>query len=127
VSIDISWGFNAAVAGGPQISLVNAPKITVDAYDLVTATLAGAATNVALNIQPTTGAGDVVLFALSADVYDKSVTYDPGGGAQALDGPVLLVGAGAVGLLGATPPKTLTFDNGLATAVRVQVLVGRKA
>jgi len=127
VSIDISWAFNAAVAGGPQISLANTPPIKVDAYDLVTATLAASKKNIVVNIQPSGTAGDVVLLALSSDAYDKTVTYDPGGGAQKLDGPVLLVGPGAVGLLGATPPKSMSFDNGLAKPVTVQVLVGRKA
>ncbi len=127
MSIQINWAFNVAVDGGPQLSLANAPKITVDAYDLVTATLPASTTGVAVDLQPSSTAGDVVLLALSSDAYDDTVTYDPGGGAQQLNGPVLLVGAGPVALLGATPPTSMTFDNGLAAPVTVKVLIGRKA
>jgi hypothetical protein len=129
VAISINWAFNVAVDGGPQISLANAPKIVVDAYDLVTATLPAGSTGTALNLQPSATAGDVVLLALSSDAYDATVTFDPDGGGnpQQLSGPVLLVGAGPVGLLGATPPKSMTFDNPLATPVTVKVLIGRTA
>jgi hypothetical protein len=127
VSIAISWAFNAAVTNGPTISLANDPPISVDAYDLVTTTLAASSVGKIVNLQPSATAGDVVLIALKSDAYDKTVLYDAGGGKQNLDGPVLLVGAGAVALLGTTPPKSLTFDNGLAKKVTVQVLVGRKA
>lgn len=129
MTIPINWAFNVAVDGGPQISLANAPKIVVDAYDLVTATLAAASAGTVVNLQPSGTAGDVVLLALSSDGYDDTVTYDPDGGGnpQKLNGPVLLVGAGPVGLLGATPPKSMTFDNALATPVTVKILIGRKA
>ena len=126
MSINLSWAFNVAVPGGPRMSLVNTPEIKVDAYDLVTVTLPASATKVAVNLQPSSTAGDVVLLALESSAYDKTVTYDPGGVTHALDGPVLLVGPGAVGLLGTTPPTKLTFDNGLTKPITVQIFVGRK-
>ncbi len=126
MSIDISWSFNVAVTGGPRIGLVNQPPVVMDAYDVVTTKLAAGAAAVNVDLQPSGGAGTVVLLAMASDVYDPTLTYDPGGGPQKLDGPVLLIGAGPVALLGATPPKSLKFDNPLAKPVNVQILVGRK-
>ena len=126
MSIDINWSLNIAVTGGPRLGLINQPPILIDAYDVVTTKLAANVTGITVDLQPSGGAGDVVLLALSADSYDPLLTYDPGGGAQKLDAPLLLIGAGAMALLGATPPKSLTFDNGLAKPVSIQILVGRK-
>lgn len=126
MSIAINWSLNIAVTGGPRLGLVNQPPIAIDAYDVVTTTLAANATGVSVDLQPSGAAGDVVLLTMSSDAYDPTLTYDPGGGAQKLDAPLLLVGAGAIALLGATPPKSLTFDNGLSQPVNVQILVGRK-
>jgi hypothetical protein len=130
VSIKINWSVNLAVDGGPKISQTNEPEIKVDAYDLVTATLPAGSTGagaVSVDLQPSGTAGDVVLLAMTSKPYDATLTYEIGGGGTkgTLDGPLLLVGAGAVALLGATPPGALKFENPLAKVVDVQILVGR--
>lgn len=126
MSIDINWSLNIAVTGGPRIGLNNKPPLVIDAYDVVTTTLAANATGVNVDLQPSGGAGDVVLLAMSSDLYDPTLTYDPGGGAQPLDAPLFLIGTGAIAMLGATPPTSLSFDNGINTPVNIQILVGRK-
>lgn len=126
MSIKVNWSFNATVQGGPKLSIVDKPALTVGAYDLVTATIDAGAAGVNVDLQPSNTAGDVVLLVITSDTYDSTITYSAGGGAITLDGPHLLVGAGAVGLLGATPPVALSFDNPLADPIAVQVLVGRK-
>jgi hypothetical protein len=42
-----------------------------------------------------------------------------------LDAQQLLMGDGAVGLLG-DPPESLSFTNGLGEAASIEILVGRK-
>ena len=100
-------------------------KQRVEAYDSVDVTVPVAGAEVA--VQPS-GAGKVTLFLLTADTYSSDLTYSVAGGASdvPLDGPQLLLGAGAVGLLGAAP-TTLTFTNNTAAEVDVHIRIGRDA
>ena len=126
--VNINWQFQTTIAGGPAF-IINQPSIQVDAYDVVTVTLPAAANNVAVPIQPSSTAGDVVFLVVSSSQYDPGITYtvDALTVAHALDGPHTLVGTGAVGFLNNTaPPQKLTFSNTLAKGVTVQVVVGRK-
>ena len=125
MAIKIEYRFGATVQGGPSVNVKQGP-VEVDAYDVVSATLAPNDKKT-LNVQPAGTAGAVLLFVITADVYDKDITYDVSGTKVPLDGPLLLAGPGAVGLLGATPPEEATFENGTNNPVQVQVLVGREA
>ncbi len=132
MAINVNWAFNVAIDAGPRISLVNVPKISIDAYDMIIVKV-DAGTNVSVDLQPTTTAGNVVMLAITSDVYDDGVagdvvTYTHGGGANKLelDGPHLLMGPGAVALLGSAPPASLSFSNSLTKPVNLQILVGRK-
>lgn len=125
---NINWQFQAAVQGGPAITL-NDPTIAAAAYDIVQVKVTAATNNVAVPIQPSTTAGDVIFLVVSSDQYDPGVNYsvDALGVSHVLDGPHILVGAGAVGLLNnAAPPQKLTFNNTLTKDINVQVIVGRK-
>ena len=125
---NVAWQFQAAIPGGPALTLVT-PQIAVAAYDVVNVTIAASATGVAVPIQPSTTAGNVILLVISSSQYDAKVTYtvDGIGTSHVLDGPHVLVGAGAVSLLNAVqPPQTLTFDNTLANDINLQIVVGRK-
>jgi len=124
----ITWQFQAAIPGGPAFTL-NQPPIAVQAYDVATATIAAGATGVAVNVQPSSTAGDVVLVVVSSDRYDAKLTYtvDSSSDVHALDGPHVLLGSGAVGFMNAgLPPQQLTFDSTLTEDAHVQVVVGRK-
>jgi hypothetical protein len=124
----ITWQFQATIPGGPAFTL-SQPPIEVLAYDVATAKVAGSASGVAVNVQPSSTTGDVVFVVVTSDVYDAKITYtvDGSSAVHELDGPHVLLGAGAVGFMnGGTPPQTLTFANTLATDVNVQVVVGRK-
>lgn len=126
----IEYRFGASIQGGPSVNVKQSP-IEVGAYDVVSATLppenGGTPSDTTVEVQPAGTAGSVLLFVISADTYDDGVTYDVGGTGRALNGPLMLVGSGAVTLLGATPPETLTFHNATTNPVQVQVLVGRQA
>lgn len=125
---NINWQFQATIPGGPVL-ILNQPVTAVDAYDVVEVTIPKSASSVAVPVQPSTAAGDVVLMVVSSSQYDSGVKYtvDALADTHALDGPHILVGSGAVGFLNsAAPPQKLTFSNSLPNDIKVQVLVGRK-
>jgi hypothetical protein len=101
---------------------------TSDAYDKVSVQLAAGDSDVDVELQPSSTAGDVRLLVITAGSYEAGVTFsaDAGGTTLGLDGPVVLIGAGPVSLL-ADPPKTLRFANPAADPVDVEILVGRQA
>ena len=80
-----------------------------------------------VEVQPG-GAGQVHLLLITADTYSDQLSYTVDGGAAdvVLDGPQLMVGAGAVSLLGPVQQK-ITFSNAASDAVKVQIVVGRDA
>jgi len=123
-----TWQFQATIPGGPAFT-INQPPITVQAYDVASATIAAGASGVDVSIQPSSTSGDVVFVVVNSDLYDAGLTYVVDGGADshALDAPHVLLGAGAVGFMNAgAPPQKLTFTSTLAKDANVQVLVGRK-
>ena len=132
----IGWTFSVDVTGGPKIKARQAAE--VDAYDKVSVLVPGGDESdpgtATVEVQPADDPLDLRLLAITASRYDAKLTYDvhAGGadGAQdvALDGPQLLSGAGAVGLLG-QPPQSLVFENALGEGedVDVTVFVARKA
>jgi hypothetical protein len=124
----INWQFQAAIPGGPSV-LLNQPMLTVAAYDVAAVDVAAGASNVPLPIQPSSGAGDVIFLVVSSSLYDPGINYtvDALPAAHVLDGPHVLLGSGAVGLLNSsTPPQKLTFNSTAAKDANVQVVVGRK-
>ncbi|MEE8586409.1 MAG: hypothetical protein V3T83_16305 [Acidobacteriota bacterium] len=116
----INWTLNVQVVGGPKISASNA--ITVDAYDKIEAeVLAGGSATV--NVQPGDGAKFLLITASS---YSTDLTYvvDASGTTVTLDGAHVLIGAGAVSLLGNTQNQ-FVFTNAGSADVTVSILVGR--
>lgn len=121
----INWTLSVQVAGGPTISAIR--SLSVDAYDVVNVVIPAGATEVEVAVQP--GSADQVQFLLiNSNQYGADLTYTltSGGSEIALDAQLLLVGEGAVGLLGSAP-ETLFFSNGLPNDASIQILVGRRA
>ncbi len=130
---NLSVSIEAGVSGGPSVSASHGIQIT--AYDSVEVTIPGAAdlgsaTDVAVDVQPTAAAGQVLFLSISSSRYGANLEYDVGGGSTnvALDGPHVFVGQGAIALLGAVPEQ-LTFRNGLGDGLNatLTILVGRQA
>lgn len=117
----INWTLNVQVAGGPKVSVSD--TMEVDAYDKIEAVIpaSGSAT---VNVQPANGAH---FFLITASSYD-GLTYevDGSGTSVTLDGVHVLIGAGAVGLLGATQSQ-FEFANAGGADVTISILVGRDA
>jgi hypothetical protein len=125
---NITWQFQAAIPGGPAFA-IDQPPIAVQAYDVASATIAAGASNIDVNVQPSSTVGDVVFLMVSSDLYGAGLTYvvDGGTDVHALDGPHVMLGSGAVGFMNAAaPPQVLTFSSTLAKDAHVQVVVGRK-
>ena len=125
---NVNWQFQAAIPGGPSV-LLNQPSIPIEAYDVAAVDIAPGASNVDVRIQPSSGAGDVLFVAVSSSVYDHGINYtvDALTDKHVLDGPHVLLGSGAVGLLNSSAsPQKLVFNNTSTQKASVQVVVGRK-
>jgi hypothetical protein len=122
----INWSVTFDAVTGPRVA--ESGTTTVAAYDKLSVQLAGGDTDIDVDVQPSSTAGDVEILVITASAYDVGLTFsaDAGTTVTTLDGPVVLVGAGAVGLL-ADPPQTLRFTNPDANPVDVAILVGRRA
>lgn len=122
----INWSVTFEAVLGPRIAASGSQ--VVDAYDKVSVELAGNATDVDVDLQPSGAGGDVELLVLTSSAYDVDVTLSPDAGTtvHTLNGPLVLIGSGSVGIL-ADPPQTLRFTNPDANPVAIDILVGRKA
>ena len=117
----ISWTLNVQVVGGPKVSA--ADIMEVEAYDKIEA-VAPAGDSVTVNVQP----GDGALFLLITASSYENLNYevDASGNPVTLDGTHVLIGSGAVSLLGGTQNQFI-FSNGGAANITVEILVGRQA
>jgi hypothetical protein len=116
----ISWSLKVQVTGGPSVAASD--TIEVDAYDVLEATVA-AGDSETINVQP----GDDAQFLLITATSYKDMTYTVDGGSGiTLDGAHVLIGEGAVSLLGSTQNQ-FVFSNAGTEDVTVSILVGRDA
>ena len=124
----INWAFTAQVSDGPTQQLSG--SIDIEGYEEIEVDVtAGASTKV--NVQPADGG---LFLLISSSNYD-TLTYevldatDKAVGTpstKTLDGPHILVGAGAVALL-ETAENTIKFSKGGSEDATVNILVGRDA
>jgi len=126
MSEKINWTLNVQVVGGPKMSA--SQTVTVDAYDKIQVPVDAQDTDKVVEIQPGS-VGRVQFLLISSNQFGDDLTYkvNNAGDAIKLDAQQLLIGDGAVGLLGASPPETLSFTNHLPQNVNIEVLVGRNA
>jgi hypothetical protein len=125
MSEQIRWAFNVQVVGGPKVS--RSSILEVEAYDVLQVDVPDKDTNggkATINVQP----GDEgVKFLLIFTEKDTILTYKvDGGSSNTLDENLLLIGEGAVKLLGSTQ-KVFEFTNGTVEPNTVHIYVGRKA
>ena len=128
-AIKIKWDFGYQIDAAPRVGL-NKPEIEVDVYDVakVALTAAGGSGPTAdLEIQPLPGADKVKFLVVSSDEYADTLTYkvDADTTDYKLNGPLVLIGSGALAFIGTTSPKKLAFTNGHTKAVNLTVVAGR--
>ncbi|HEY8033391.1 MAG TPA: hypothetical protein VIF02_13745 [Methylocella sp.] len=62
----ITWQFQASIPGGPAFTITQ-PNIAVGAYDVASATIGAAISNIDVVVQPSSSPGDVVFMVVSSD------------------------------------------------------------
>lgn len=126
----IAWKLSVDIPSGPSLALASA--VSVDAYDRIAVTVPHSAAippaEVQVDVQP--GAvGHVKFLVIRSDSYGDNLKYkvhDTANPARALDDTLVLVGAGALDLLGAQLDKVLII-NTLGHPANIEILVGRQA
>jgi hypothetical protein len=118
----LKWSFTAQAVRGPAVS--GADALELDEYLKSTVTVP-ANGNLKVEVLPGAG-GSAQLLVINPAKPSKDLSYDAGGGKVLLDGPHVLIGAGAVSLLG-DPIGTLEFANAGAEDAEVSILAGRDA
>lgn len=127
MAVNITSRSEINVAGGPSMTI--SQTLSAEAYDLIDVTIADAAADIVVEVQPGSATGQVQFLAVSASQFNPPLTYKVNAGANpshTLDRALLLIGAGAVGLLGFAP-ESLLFTNTTGSDITVQILVGRDA
>ena len=122
----VNWSFTIDTVEGPRLS--GSDVMDLHAYDKVSVTLEPGVADVDVAVQPVDEAGLVRLLVIRASAYNEALTFSADGGTTELplEGPVVLIGSGAVRLL-ADAPQELRLANGTASAVTVDILAGRNA
>lgn len=118
----INWSFAAAVTGGPTVSEGGA--IDADAY-IKLSVMVPTGANQAVEVLPDPG-GALQLLIIVPAKPDSKLTYKVDGEDIPLDGPVVMIGTGAVSLLASTV-GTLTFTNGTGDDMEISILAARDA
>ena len=130
----LQWNFQIKTTDGLKSGI--AGNVEVDATGKIDKTLpaptgGATSTTTTIDVQPS-GTDKIEALVIYANKYDDKVTYkvsdETGDGVTdvTLDGPQILIGQGAVGLL-QKAPKTIEFINALTEDVTVTVFVGRLA
>lgn len=115
----IGWNYVVQALNGPTLS--GQGVLEIDAYDKIEVTIIVGATQ-QVNLVPS---GNVSLLVINPAVPDVDLSYDIGGNAIALDGPHVLIGTGAVSLLGGA--SNLSFTNNTDADATIEILLGRDA
>ena len=118
----MQFNFVASVGGGPSISGSGTMEVAV--YSVMEVTVPAGGTAVLDASPDATGH----LLIITAERYEN-LTYTVTGGVTAtLDGPHVLLGSGAVGLLnGGDAVQTITFTSTAAEDIDVTLMLGRDA
>lgn len=115
----IKWNYVVQALKGPSVSATG--TIEVDAYDKFEVTIADTVTQ-AVNLVPS---GIVSVLLINPKSPDQNLSYEINGNPVVLDAPHLLLGSGAVGLLGGV--TSLTFTNATGADAVIEILIGRDA
>jgi hypothetical protein len=127
----INASINIQVVGGVSISESQAIEVdAVDNIDVEIDKATGAtAAKKTVEVQPASDPRKVKFLMITTKTYDGKVTYkiDTGTKDVLLDGPQVLIGSGAVGLLEKSPTKIEFSNTSSADKAPIKILVGRTA
>jgi hypothetical protein len=118
----LSWTFATRVLGGPTVA--GSGEVDVDAYVKLAVTIKK---NSSQDVEVFPGAGgSAQLVVISPAKPDPKLTYNLGGTDVPLDGPHILIGSGAVRMLGQTV-GTLKVKNDTKEDAQLSIIAGRDA
>jgi hypothetical protein len=126
-----SIALKTAVRFASTDSVEVAASATVEALEQLSVQILDGAAD--LQVTGTSGANaDLAFVMIRASAYDAKLTYKLGKKANpaiALDGPLVMMGAGAIAVLagGGGDMKSLFFSNATGQTIEVDVVVGRDA
>lgn len=115
----ISWSFLVQPLNGPIVSAA-ATLDKADAYDKFNIKVLDNDKQT-VNLAPS--GGTLYLLAINPKVPDAKLTYKLGTNDVELDGPHVLIGSGAVGLLGGV--TSLDIDNKTGADAEIEILIAR--
>lgn len=119
----LNWSFSAQVSGGPTLA-GSGEMANIDAYEKLNVVVPA---NASQSVAVLTGTGAAVrLLIMNPAQPSVDLTYEVDSQDVPLDGPVVLIGAGAASLLAATI-GTLTFTNSTAQDATISILAARDA
>lgn len=119
---DIDLTLRTATDGGP--TMLKVTDIKVGAYDVLKGTATKNGGTASFDLQPEDVA-NVEFLAIEADNYANLDFAIDGGSAIDMDQPVMLCGAGAVGMLGATCLTMVVTNDDTEADANILVYVGR--
>jgi len=119
----VNWNVNISVAGGPSIPLSG--FFETEAYDVIEVVIPKES-SVPVEVQPGE-TGDVLGLLITSTRYSDLTFKVDDSDPQILDGPLSLIGAGLVKILGPTQNVILFENESDATDVKVTILVARTA
>jgi hypothetical protein len=131
MSQKLNASINVQILGGSSIS--ESQAIEVDAVDNIDVEIdkatGGTAAKKMVEVQPASDPKKVKFLMITTKNYDGKVTYkiDTGTKEVLLDGPQVLVGSGAVGLLEKNPQKIEFSNASSADKAPIKILIGRTA
>lgn len=118
MSETIKWNFVTQVLKGPSVSAASSID-AVDAYDKFEIAVGDTLSQV-VNLTP---GGNTYLLVINPRPPHADLSYELDGNPVALDGPHVLIGSGAVSLLGGA--TSLTFTNNSGADAVIEILIGR--
>lgn len=117
----LNWSYAAEFTGGP--TLAGSGTLEVEAYLKLTVTVPA---NDTLDVEILPGGGGLQFLVIRPMKPSVDLKYKVGAEEVVLDGPHILIGGGAVGLLAASI-DTLQFTNDTAEDAEIAILAGRDA
>lgn len=120
---DIDYSLRVAVDGGP--TLLKTGTVEVGAVDVIKGTAAKSGGTASLDVQPEAITGIKFVCIESTNYEDLLLSVDGDVTALVVDGPIMLIGAGAVAMLQATQLHFVFTNRDSVAAADIRITVGR--
>lgn len=121
----VTYSMSLAVAGGPALEASD--HIDTEAFEKIEVEVPKNSVATTINVQPSALTELKALMIIADSYEDLTFTVDEAVTEFTLDGPLMLFGAGNIGMLGATVNNLIFTNANVTTAKNVTILVVRDA